>query len=66
VDKLQSVAYHIGETGSPLLDDCIAAFDCSVEKVYEDNGYRLIIGRIVHADFVREESEPLIYRGKDY
>jgi flavin reductase (DIM6/NTAB) family NADH-FMN oxidoreductase RutF len=37
-----------------------------VEKVYEDNDHKLIIGRIVYAEFVKEQSEPLIYRGKDY
>ena len=66
VDKFESVGYHTAETGSPLLDDCIAAFDCRVEKVYEDNDHKLIIGRIVYAEFVKEQSEPLIYRSKDY
>jgi flavin reductase (DIM6/NTAB) family NADH-FMN oxidoreductase RutF len=66
VDKFESVGYHTAETGSPLLDDCIAAFDCRVEKVYEDNDHKLIIGRIINAEFVKEQSEPLIYRSKDY
>jgi len=66
VPKLDGVDYHLGETGSPLLDDCAAAFDCRVEQVFDLDTEKLIIGRIVTAELSREPFEPLIYREADY
>jgi flavin reductase (DIM6/NTAB) family NADH-FMN oxidoreductase RutF len=66
VDKLARVGYHTAETGSPLLDDCAATFDCRVEAVHDRDSQKLIIGHIVAAERRKEEYEPLIYREEDY
>lgn len=66
VDKFEGLACHTAETGSPLLDDCGAAFDCVVEAVHDRDGAKLIVGRIVSAEFVAESYEPLLYREEDY
>jgi len=66
VDKFEGIAHHTAKTGSPLLDDCGAAFDCVVEAVHEQGEARLIIGRIVSAEFRSKRYEPLIYREEEY
>lgn len=66
VDKFESVAYHSAETGSPLLDDCAAAYDCRVEAVHDHGDMKIIVGRIVAAEKIREEYEVLVYREEDY
>ncbi len=66
VDKFEGVGYHTAETGSPLLDDCAATFDCEVVAVHDQAHAKLIIGRIVKAERVKEEYEPVIYREEDY
>lgn len=66
VDKLSEVAHHTAQTGSPLLDDCAIALDCSVDAVHESGHAKLIIGRIVVAERRSEQYEPLIYRQEDY
>jgi flavin reductase (DIM6/NTAB) family NADH-FMN oxidoreductase RutF len=67
VDKFAGLGHHAAETGSPLLDDCIAAFDCRVESVHDqDGGSKLIVGRIVHAELNQKEAEPLLYKEEDY
>jgi flavin reductase (DIM6/NTAB) family NADH-FMN oxidoreductase RutF len=72
VDKLEGVWYHTAETGSPLLDDCAATFDCRVQVVYDlevDVGQpteKLIVGEIVAAEQIADDYEPLIYRETDY
>ena len=66
VDKFAGVACHTAETGSPLLDDCAATFDCRVEAVYDYGSEKLIVGRIVAAERLKEQYEPLIYREEDY
>ena len=65
-DKFEGIAHHTAKTGSPLLDDCGAAFDCVVEAVHEQGEARLIIGRIVSAEFRSKRYEPLIYREEEY
>ncbi len=66
VDKFEGIGFHAGETGSPLLDECGAAFDCVVDAVYDQGWQKLIVGRIVGAEFAEEEYEPLLYRQGDY
>ena len=53
-------------TGSRLLDDCGAAFDCVVEAVHDQGEGKLIVGRIVSAEFRSKRYEPLIYREEEY
>ena len=66
VDKFQGVGYHTSVTGSPLLDECAATFDCKVQAVYDHRNQKLIIGEIVAAERLKEEYEPLIYKEEDY
>lgn len=65
-NKFEGVGYHTAETGSPLLDDCVATFDCKVEAVHDDDSVKLIIGRIVHAEALKEGADRLTYREVDY
>jgi flavin reductase (DIM6/NTAB) family NADH-FMN oxidoreductase RutF len=66
VEKFEGIGYHTAETGSPLLDDCAATFDCRVETVYDHGNQKLIVGQIVAAERRQETYEPLIYKEKDY
>ena len=66
VDKFEGVGYHTAETGSPLLDECATALDCRVEVVHDLDGQKLIIGRVVAAERLKETYEPLVYREEDY
>jgi flavin reductase (DIM6/NTAB) family NADH-FMN oxidoreductase RutF len=66
VDKLASIGHHTSETGSPLLDDCAATFDCRVEAVFDLEDEKIIIGKIVVAERLREDYVPLVYREEDY
>jgi len=66
VDKFEGIAHHTAKTDSPLLDDCGAAFDCVVEAVYDQGEGKLIVGRIVSAEFRSKRYEPLLYREEEY
>jgi len=66
VDKFEGIGYHTAETGSPLLDDCAATFDCKVGAVYDHGDQKFIVGHIVAAERLKETYEPLIYREEDY
>jgi flavin reductase (DIM6/NTAB) family NADH-FMN oxidoreductase RutF len=66
VDKFEGLGYHTLETGSPLLDDCAATFDCRVDAVHDDDSRKLIIGQIVAHEQFKRRYEPLIYHEEDY
>lgn len=66
VDKFKGLGTHTAETGSPLLDVCAIALDCKVEAVHDQGNAKLIIGRVLAAERLREEYEPLVYREEDY
>jgi flavin reductase (DIM6/NTAB) family NADH-FMN oxidoreductase RutF len=65
-DKFKEISFHTAKTESPLLDSCVAAFDCEVEVVHDHTDTKLIIGKIVAAEFLRKDFKPLVYREEDY
>ena len=66
VDKFKDVPWHTAITGSPLLDDSPLVLDCRVEQVYDADGSKLIVGRIVSVEETGLAFEPLIYHESDF
>jgi len=66
VDKFADLARHTAITGSPLLDDCAATFDCRVLEVMDIGSQKLIVGEVVAGERLRADYEPLIYHEEDY
>ena len=46
-DKLGSVAYNVGETGCPLLADCITAWECRVVNAMDAGAATFFLGDVV-------------------
>jgi flavin reductase (DIM6/NTAB) family NADH-FMN oxidoreductase RutF len=47
VDKLATVSHHVGNTGVPLLDDCITAYECRVINAMDAGAATFFLGDIV-------------------
>lgn len=47
-DKLKDLETHVGETGVPLLGDCIAAFDCRVVNAMHAGAATFFLADVVH------------------
>ncbi len=58
-------AWHEAETGSPILDDAIAYFDCRLVDRHPGGDHTIFIGEIVAAGF-EEGVQPLIWYGSRY
>ena len=58
-DKLAGVAHREGETGSPILEDAVAFFDCELAFFVEAGDHYLLVGRVVDAGALRE-ARPLV------
>ncbi len=62
-DKFSAVPWRQGRTGSPIIADAIAYFDCICEARHDGGDHTILIGRVV--DFGLFEGEPLVFsRGR--
>ncbi len=53
-DKLAGVARREGQTGSPILTDAVAYFDCELAFYVEAGDHFLLVGRVVDAAVLRD------------
>lgn len=47
-DKSKVFAYHMGENGSPVIDEAPVTMECKVEDIYETEGFESFICSIVN------------------
>jgi len=57
--------WHEAETGSPILEDALAYFDCRLIERHAGGDHTIFIGEIVAAGF-REDAEPLLWYASAY
>ncbi len=63
IDRFAGVTTTRGETGSPILPDFNACFDCVTHARYEGGDHIIIVGRVVKVE--ERPGEPLIFcRGR--
>lgn len=61
---LRGQSYRLGETGSPILEDCLAFAECRVTDVLDGGDHSMFLGAVVDQGVVNGERGPLIfYRG---
>ncbi len=54
--KFSDIEWSKGETGSPILRDCIAWFECEVVSSLEPGNHTVFIGKVVDAKIVSGNS----------
>jgi len=59
-DKFGGQETDTGETGVPLLKDCLANIECRKEAVHDAGDHFIYIGRVV-AIKAKDSGEPLVY-----
>jgi flavin reductase (DIM6/NTAB) family NADH-FMN oxidoreductase RutF len=57
--------WHEAETGSPILEDALAYFDCRVAERHDGGDHTVFLGEIVAAGY-REDAQPLVWFGSAY
>jgi flavin reductase (DIM6/NTAB) family NADH-FMN oxidoreductase RutF len=60
---LQSVAYRLGDHGSPIIDDALAFLECEVVDRAEGGDHTIYIASVVGGDLLEEGAPLLFYRG---
>jgi 3-hydroxy-9,10-secoandrosta-1,3,5(10)-triene-9,17-dione monooxygenase reductase component len=65
-EKFEGVPYEVAVTGSPILPDSLAWYDCRVEATHDGGDHVIIIGRVVGIGFGDEARQPLMYYANRY
>ena len=63
-DKFHGVTWSSGLGGCPLLEDCVAVFECRTDQIVSAGDHRLFIGRVVRATYRR--GDPLVFHAGAY
>lgn len=62
-DKWQGIEFDCWETGSPILPNCLANFDCRTHAIHDGGDHRIFIGEVVRFTASTEGSPLLYFRG---
>ena len=55
-EKLREVRYRLGKTGTPVLEEAIAYFECEVREIANERGdHAVLIGEVVEAGVRTDE-----------
>jgi flavin reductase (DIM6/NTAB) family NADH-FMN oxidoreductase RutF len=60
-DKFGPTGWHPGAMGAPLIEGCLARFDCAMHQRMVAGDHDIIMGRVV--GFTRHPGEALVYHG---
>jgi flavin reductase (DIM6/NTAB) family NADH-FMN oxidoreductase RutF len=60
---LRGQKFRIGETGSPILDDCLAFVECRVANRLDGGDHTIFLGKVVSEGVVTEMKPLLFFRG---
>ncbi|HWW47932.1 MAG TPA: flavin reductase family protein [Xanthobacteraceae bacterium] len=59
-DRFRSGDWEARATGTPVLSDAIAAFDCDLREEFDAKTHSIFVGEVRDV-FIRSETNPLIY-----
>jgi flavin reductase (DIM6/NTAB) family NADH-FMN oxidoreductase RutF len=64
-NKLNDLAYHVGGTGVPMLDDCLAYIECTTVQKHDGGDHTIFVGEVGDARVARDVP-PLLYFRSSY
>lgn len=60
IDKFENIGYSIGASGMPLIDACVACFECKSVAQYEQGDHVIFIGQVENFNSGQKE-DPLVF-----
>lgn len=65
-DKFEGISFFDAPHGSPVLNDALAYFECSLTDSFTAGDHTLFVGEVVSAKILKKDVQPLIFRWEDY
>jgi flavin reductase (DIM6/NTAB) family NADH-FMN oxidoreductase RutF len=62
-DSLRGVAYHLGQHGAPIIEGCLAYFECEVAERFAGGDHTIFLGAVQGGEVLQETLPLLFYRG---
>ncbi|WP_076999500.1 flavin reductase [Variovorax sp. KK3] len=62
-NKFEGVAWRAGQLGMPLIDDCLASFECRVHAAHEAGDHTIFIGEVQHLSGGGPDQALVFYKG---
>ncbi|MGE0097383.1 MAG: flavin reductase [Hydrogenophaga sp.] len=63
VDKFEGVAWHQGHRNLPIIDDCVATFECDKFAEHLAGDHVLFLGQVAKFEHGRHEDSLVFYKG---
>ena len=60
---LEGVGYRLGEGGVPVIEDCLAYFECRVGQQYDGGDHIIFVGEVIGGGLGAAAEHLLYYRG---
>ena len=60
-EKWEGFEFESRETGSPILRDCLANLECTIESIHEGGDHVIVVGRVVSINRAEATSGALLY-----
>lgn len=62
-DKFEGVSWHPGALGMPVIDDCLASFECGAYACHEAGDHHVFIGEVKHMGAGTADQALVFYKG---
>lgn len=62
-DKFEGVNWHAGPRGMPVIEDCLASFECSVHARHDAGDHYIFIGEVKHMGGGDADHALVFYKG---
>ena len=61
--QLRGEKFELGETGAPILADCLAFLECRVREVLDGGDHSIFLGEVVREGIINDVNPLLFFRG---
>ncbi len=61
--RFAHMAYSLGRTGAPILDDALAFVDCETVAEHDAGDHLVVVGKVLELGYAAEGKPLLFYRG---
>ncbi len=62
--RLRGVGFTLGQTGAPILEDCVAYVECRVREIAEGGDHSVFMGEVVYEAVVNDTPPLVFHRGQ--